>query len=218
MTKNQQILNVMNRRYATKSFDSNKKISDSDWETIVEAGRLSPSSLGFSPWKILLIKNDTVKEDLKDVAWGANPSLTGASHFVIFLARKDVTPTSDYIKHFTETVSKRTYDPESPFLKRVASFQRNDFKLDNAHDLYHWAAKQTYITLANMMTTAAFLDIDSCPIEGFDIDKVEDYLSQKGILDREKFGVSLMAGFGYRNEEITPKKRLPLSEIYDIID
>ena len=51
------------------------------------------------------------------------------------------------------------------------------------------------------MTTAALLGVDSCPMEGFDLDKVTEILSEEGILDTEHFGISVMVGFGYRAEE-----------------
>ena len=67
--------------------------------------------------------------------------------------------------------------------------------------MYDWASKQTYIALGNMMTTAALLGVDSCPMEGFDLDKVTEILADEGILDTEHFGISVMVGFGYRAEE-----------------
>ena len=44
------------------------------------------------------------------------------------------------------------------------------------------------------MTTAALLGVDSCPMEGFDLDKVTEILSEEGILDTEHFGISVMVG------------------------
>ena len=69
------IIEVFNRRYATKKFDPNRKISEEDWSTIMESARLSPSSFGYEPWKFLLIQNQKIKEDLKKIAWGAVNSL-----------------------------------------------------------------------------------------------------------------------------------------------
>ena len=86
-----QIIEAHQSRYATKSFDPTKKIAEEDWETIIESARLSPSSFGYEPWKFLLINNQEIKDDLKGIAAGAVNSLNGASHFVIALARKNVT-------------------------------------------------------------------------------------------------------------------------------
>lgn len=68
MNKREEILNVTRRRFATKVFDKTKKISKEDWETIIEAGRLSPSSFGYEPWKFLLVNKQQVKDELQDIA------------------------------------------------------------------------------------------------------------------------------------------------------
>ena len=205
-------------RYATKSFDPTKKIAAEDWETIIESARLSPSSFGYEPWKFLLIRNEEIKEGLKEFAGGAVNSLNGASHFVIALARKNVTIKSDYVRHIVEDVLGAEFAVDSPRSQYFDNFQKNSQQLTTDRALYDWASKQTYIAMANMMTTAALLGIDSCPIEGFNKAKVEAYLSEKGLVDLNKFGVSYMLGLGYRNEPITPKKRQSLDEILEVID
>lgn len=213
-----QIMQAHTSRYATKSFDPTKKIAEEDWETIIESARLSPSSFGYEPWKFLLIRNEEIKEGLKEFAGGAVNSINGASHFVIALARKNVTIKSDYVRHIVEDVLGAEFAVDSPRSQYFDNFQKNSQQLTTDRALYDWASKQTYIAMANMMTTAALLGIDSCPIEGFNKAKVEAYLSEKGLVDLNKFGVSYMLGLGYRNEPITPKKRQSLDEILEIID
>lgn len=213
-----QIMQAHTSRYATKSFDPTKKITEEDWETIIESARLSPSSFGYEPWKFLLIRNEEIKEGLKEFAGGAINSINGASHFVIALARKNVTIKSDYVRHIVEDVLGAEFAVDSPRSQYFDNFQKNSQQLTTDRALYDWASKQTYIAMANMMTTAALLGIDSCPIEGFNKAKVEAYLSEKGLVDLNKFGVSYMLGLGYRNEPITPKKRQSLDEILEIID
>lgn len=82
---------------------------------------------------------------------------------------------------------------------------------------FDWAAKQCYIAMANMMTAAAALKIDSCPIEGFNREKVESYLAEKGVLDRQHWELAVMVSFGYRDEPIKPKSRQAISDIYRTI-
>lgn len=218
MLSHEEIIGFHHRRFATKKFDSTKKIPSKDWETIVEVGRLSPSSLGLEPWKILLISNQDIKEKLKPLSWGAVNSLEGASHFIIILARKGVTYDSPYVKDTLENVKGHPYDKESQFAQRIKSYQENDAKLVDSRSLLDWSSKQTYILLANMMTAAAMLDIDSCPIEGFDHEAVETLLSEHGLIDLNHFGISLMAGFGYKNQEVTPKTRRQLSDVYQVVE
>ena len=214
----EEVIELQHRRYATKKFDPARRISDEDWASLVEVGRLAPSSLGFEPWKMLLLNNEEMKQDLKSMAWGAVSMLDGASHFVIYLARKGVNYETPYIERLMQEVRHRSYDPESAYAHRIKSFQESDFKLNDDRSLFDWASKQTYIQMANMMNAAVLMGMDSCPIEGFDKDKVEAYLESKGVLNTSEFGVSVMCAFGYRNEEIKPKVRWNTESIYEVID
>ena len=218
MMNREEVVALHHQRYATKKFDPARRISDEDWATLVEVGRLAPSSLGFEPWKMLLLNNAEMKQDLKSMAWGAVSMLDGASHFVIYLARKGVNYETPYIERLMQEVRHRSYDPESAYAHRIKSFQESDFKLNDERSLFDWASKQTYIQMANMMNAAALMGMDSCPIEGYNKAKVEAYLEEKGVLDTSEFGVSVMCAFGYRNEEIKPKVRWNTESIYEVID
>ncbi|GAA9904116.1 NAD(P)H-dependent flavin oxidoreductase FrxA [Helicobacter pylori] len=188
-----------------------------DREQVIALQHQRFATIGLEPWKMLLLKNERMKEDLKPIAWGALSSLEGASHFVIYLARKGVTYDSDYVKKVMHEVKKRDYDTDSRFAQMIKNFQESDMKLNSERSLFDWASKQTYIQMANMMA-AAMLGIDSCPIEGYDQEKVEAYLKEKGYLNTAEFGVSVMASFGYRNQEITPKTRWNTEVIYEVIE
>ena len=114
-----QIINAFNFRHATKVFDPTKKISDSEFNTIVEAARLSPSSFGFEPWKMLVVQSPEKRELFREFCWGANGAFNGsagqlgtASHFVIFLAHTEQTMkhNSDYQQKFMREVKKLPED------------------------------------------------------------------------------------------------------------
>ena len=214
----EEIIALQHQRYATKRFDPTRRISDEDWATLVEVGRLAPSSLGFEPWKMLLLNNEAMKQDLKPMAWGAVSMLDGASHFVIYLARKGVNYETAYIEKLMQEVRHRSYDPNSAYAHRIKSFQESDAQLNDERSLFDWASKQTYIQMANMMNAATLMGMDSCPIEGFDKAKVEAYLEEKGVLDTSEFGVSVMCAFGYRDEDIKPKVRWNTESIYEVIN
>ena len=93
-------------------------------------------------------------------------------------------------------------------------FQERDFNLDTDKKLFDWASKQTYIALGNMMTAAALVGIDSCPIEGFHQEKVEKLLQDKFDIDTTKYGLSYMVAFGYRKEDpARPKSRRAFDSI-----
>ena len=205
------ILKAYNYRFACKTYDAEKKISSEDFDFILETGRLSPSSFGWEPWRFLVIQDPAVREKLKEVAWGAQTHLPTASHFVLLMVRKsgDTKAGSDYLKYMAEDIQKLPADIVNMKLDFFKNFQESDFDLTDDRKIFDWASKQTYIPLANMITAAAQIGIDSCPIEGFDREKVETVLKEEGVIDTDKYGVSVMASFGYRSadSEIFPKTR-----------
>ncbi|MDY6011382.1 NAD(P)H-dependent oxidoreductase [Clostridium sp.] len=216
-----EILKAYNFRFACKEFDSSKKISDDDFKFILETARLSPSSCGFEPWKFLVINDMKLREELKPLCWGAQTQLSTASHFLIILSRNinDLKYDSKYISDFMKNVQKLSDNIIEIKTKFYKDFQEEQFKLlESDRAVFDWGCKQTYIALANMMTAAAQIGIDSCPIEGFDRDKVEKLLEDKGILDKNHFGVSCMVAFGYRkNGPKHEKTRQSLDKIVEFI-
>ena len=64
------------------------------------------------------------------------------------------------------------------------------------------------------MTAAAFIGVDSCPIEGFSKDEVEEILG----LDTSKWQVSMLLPFGYRVHEQAKQLRLDFEEVVEFID
>lgn len=212
MTK-QEILDGFRFRAATRYYDPNKKISKEDFEYILELAHLSPSSVGSEPWKFLIIQNQELRRKLKPVSWGMATQIDDASYLVVILAKKNARFDSDF---FRKGLEKRglTEEQMTKAIGVYEKFQTNDIKiLDNERTLFDWASKQTYIPLANMMTGAALIGIDSCPIEGFNYDQVNHILAEEGIFDPKEWGVSVIVSFGYRAKEIKPKYRKPLEEI-----
>jgi nitroreductase len=215
MKKKQEILDAFNFRHATKEYDESKKISKEDFNFILETGRLSPSSFGFEPWKFLIVQSPEFRERLMKIAPGAKDKLRGASHFIIILTRVDIRYDSEYIIHHMKTVQKMPDQFVEMLVQGLKQFQETNWKLsENDRALFDWSSKQTYIALANMMTAAAQIGIDSTPIEGFNFDEVRAFLEREGLLDKGHFEPSVMVAFGYRKEEPKrPKTRKNLNEI-----
>ena len=208
----QQALDIFRRRVSTRYYDPARKISAEDFAAILDFGRLSPSSVGSEPWKFLVIQNQGLREKIKPVAWGMQGSITEASHLVILLAKKHARYDTPF---FSELMERRGFTPEqrAAALERYRSFQTHDIAIaDDERALFDWASKQSYIALANMLTGAAMLGIDSCPIEGMDYAAVEHILAQAGLLDPAEYGVSVAATFGYRARDIQPKPRRDAAE------
>ena len=208
----QQALDIFRRRVSTRYYDPARKISAEDFAAILDFGRLSPSSVGSEPWKFLVIQNQELREKIKPVAWGMQATIAEASHLVILLAKKHARYDSPF---FSELMNRRGFTPEqrAAALERYRSFQIHDIAIaGDERALFDWASKQSYIALANMLTGAAMLGIDSCPIEGMNYAAVEHILAQAGLLDPAEYGVSVAATFGYRARDIQPKPRRDAAE------
>jgi len=216
MISSNQIIKAYNFRHACKVFDAGKTINEEDFSTILETGRLSPSSFGFEPWKFLVVQNMQLREKLMPVTWGAQGTLPTASHFVVILARKQKSMKYDstYISHMMQDVHHLPKESAEGRGAMYKVFQESDFKLlESERSMFDWASKQTYIALGNMMTTAAMLGIDSCPIEGFQTENLEKVMRDEFGVDTTKFGVAVMVAFGYRVNEQPEKTRQSLGEI-----
>lgn len=202
---------AMDFRHACKLFDEDKKISDENIREILEAGRKSPSSFGMEPWKFLVITNNELKAKIRPYCWN-QPQITTCSHLVIVVAA------IENVKVESGVVKQR-------FLRRDMPQEKLDFYMDlyakhlkkslsSDENILCWTARQTYIAAANMMTCAATLEIDSCPIEGFDKEDVESVLN----LDITKYQLSLVVAFGYRLNEQSTQLRLDFDDIVEFID
>jgi nitroreductase len=201
---------AMDFRHACKVFDENKKISDEEMHYILEAGRKSPSSFGMEAWKYLVITNEELKAKLRPFCWN-QVQITSCSHLVIVLAG-------------IENAKVESGMPKKRFTRREMPQETLDFYMDiyakhlektlsSDENIYAWTAKQSYIALGNMMTSAAFIGIDSCPVEGFEKENVEEVLG----LDTTKFQVAVIVPFGYRVNEQSTQLRLPFDEVVEFI-
>lgn len=218
------ILEAFNFRHACKVFDPQRKISEGAFNTILEAARLSPSSFGMEPWQLLVIQKPEQRELFREFTWGANGATNGtagqlgtASHFCIFLAHTGETMAhhSDYLqKHLKEV--KQLPDEVIGFYNTVyQKFQEQDFHIEGDRQISDWSARQAYIALGNMMTTAALLGIDSCPIEGFEMDKAVPVLEQHFGIDPKRYIPAVMIAFGYRADE--PKHTKTRRKMEDVV-
>jgi len=216
MIENNEIIDAYNFRHACKVFDKDKKISEENFSTILQTARLSPSSFGFEPWKFLVVQNMDLRKKLLPITWGAQGTLPTASHFVLILARKQNSMrfNSDYILHMMKDVHKLDDDVITQRKAMYENFQKNDFNLlENERNTFDWACKQTYIALGNMMSSAAMLGIDSCPIEGFKAQEMQTILCEEFGVDTKEFALSAMVAFGYRVNKPNVKTRQDIDDI-----
>lgn len=186
-------LENQNWRYATKQFDASKKISDTDLNTLKEAVRLSASSYGLQPYKVVIVENPEIREQLKAAAWGQG-QVTDASHLFIFAndLNLDAGSVDKYISNISEVrgVPTEALGGFSDMMKNVIANLSADAK-------HIWTAKQTYLALGNLLNAAAELKIDATPMEGFNAAKFNEILG----FDKLGLNASVIATVGYRHDE-----------------
>lgn len=211
------LLGTMEERFTCKRYDPNGRVSDGDFELILEAARLSPSSFGFEPWKLLVIEDGELVSQIRERAWGAKRN---ADRTVVILARRGVDAQSSWVRRICRDVQGLDDEATAAKLEKFGAFQRDEIRVaDNERTLFDWAGKQTYIALANMLTMAAVLGVNATPIEGFNLPALEELLVNRGLYDPTEWGVSVLAHFGVHDptRRMTPKTRRPLDEVVDWI-
>lgn len=186
-------LENQNWRYATKKFDATKKISNEDLQTLKEAIRLSSSSYGLQPYKVIIVENTELREKLQPVAWGQS-QITEASHLFIFANRTEISETE--VDSFFDNISK-TREISLDSLAGYQNFMKGKINELSKDDVNIWNAKQTYLALGNLLNAAAELKIDVTPMEGFSPSKVNEILG----LDALGLNASLIATVGYRHDD-----------------
>jgi nitroreductase len=209
-----QLLEQLNWRYATKLFDSKRKISEADWNTLEEVLRLSPSSGGLQPWKFIIVTDPAMRAKLLPATYGQR-QISEASHLVVFASKNnmDVAHVDAHVRHLAagQGVSVETLAPFRGMLVG-GIVQAMDEPTRNA-----WARNQTYIALGYLLASAALLGIDACPMEGFDRAQYDEILGLKA----QGYASAVIATLGYRSVEdkyaSAPKVRFPKEQLIERI-
>lgn len=210
----QEVLQAFRFRHACKVFHPDRKIPDAQFRAILECARLSPSSFGYEPWRFVVIQDMALREKLRAVSWGAQKQFPTASHVVAILARKsDMLPGSEYTERFMRDIQHMSEEGIARRHKFYPQFFSQDFVIDSPRALFDWSCHQAYIALANMMTAAAMVRIDSCPIEGFNRAGAEAVLAEAGLLENGRFGLAVMVAFGYRANPQPRKTRQSTEDV-----
>ena len=198
-------------RHACKLFDETKTIPKEEMLYILEAGRTSPSSFGMEAWKFLVITNQELKEKLRPACWN-QPQITSCSHLVVLLAGIESAKPSSGIPQKRFARRPLSQEQIESYIELYSKHLQQTLSSDK--NIYEWTARQTYIAATNMMTAAAYIEIDSCPIEGFEKEKVEEILE----LDTTKYQVAMLLPFGYRVNKQSKQLRLSFEEVVEFIE
>jgi nitroreductase len=186
-------LENQNWRYATKKFDNAKKISNSDLDILKEAIRLTSSSYGLQPYKVLIIENPEIRAKLLPASWGQS-QIVDASHLIVFANYTKID--NEDIDAFFKNICETRNMPIDPLLG-YKDFMTNAIASKSVEEINVWNQKQTYLALGNLLNAAAELKIDACPMEGFDSKQYNEILD----LDKLNLNAALVAAIGYRSNE-----------------
>lgn len=202
------ILNALNWRYATKSFDPDKIIPPSQIQAIKEAFNLTPMSYGLQPVKLLVISNKEIQQKLFQASY-KQQQVTTASHVLVICVEKDID--RHFIENYFDLVKKIRHTPDS-ILKPYKDFLIDDFDKKDKKQTKQWSVNQAYLALGNILTVCAIQKIDACPMEGFQPKQYAEVLG----LDTDKIEPVLVMPIGYRHENDKfssfQKVRRPLAE------
>ena len=199
-------------RYATKVFDPARVIPTDVWITLEEALVLSPSSWGLQPWKFIVITSPDLKAKLKPHSWNQS-QVTDCSHYVVFATVKKLSE-ADIDAFLARTVEVRgcTLDSLKPYRDIMVGDLIHGARGKVAAE---WAARQAYIALGNFMTSAALLQVDTCPMEGFVASEYDKILG----LEARGLTAAVCCAAGYRSEtdkySKLPKVRFKAAEVIE---
>ncbi len=211
----QEVLKQLEWRYATKEFDSSKKIPEDAWKVLEQSLVLSPSSFGLQPWKFFVVRNPEIRQQLVEHSWGQK-QVVDASHLVVLTIKEDVNE-----KDVDTYVSKMSEVRNVPLenLEGLANMVKGF--LNRPADVFDkdaWSAKQVYIALGFFMFTAAMLKIDTCPMEGIDPAKYDEVL---GLKDKG-YRTVVVCPVGYHADSdkyaTMPKVRFETQDIVEYMD
>lgn len=186
-------IEALQKRYSVKKFDKEKTIPSEIFKNILEAGKLSASSLGLQPYKIFVVESEEMKQKL--IPAFHNPSqISTCSHLVVLVSKKNIEDQyiDGYFRHITK-VREISIENLDAFRKNIDHYISEKDK--NA--VMQWNEKQAYIVLANLMFAAALENVDTCPMEGFKQKTIDEILN----LDTENEKVSVTLALGYRAED-----------------
>jgi len=189
-----QLLDALNWRYATKSFDASKKIPEATWEALKETLVLSPSSFGLQPYRFLVVSDPSLRARLQPHSWNQT-QVVDASHYIVFAARTTMTETE--IDRFLDRVVEVRGIPRESLEGYRGMMYGSLLSPGSEGRIPHWASLQAYIALGNLMTAASLLGVDTCAIEGFAPAEYDSILGLK----EQGYASVVCCALGYRSAE-----------------
>ena len=205
------IIDALTWRYAVKVFDSTKQVHTEDLHTLLEVGRLAPSTAGIEPWKFIVIENKELRRKIRVAAWD-QPKVTDASYLIVFAYRTDIENLPGELVNRTAVAQQR----DTAELEGLRQMARSSTVAPSALQAEAVAKAQVYIPLGMMLEAAALMGIDAGPMEGFAPDQVDKLLG----LEAKHLKSTALLALGYRGDDphaARPKVRRSFSEAVEFI-
>jgi nitroreductase/dihydropteridine reductase len=203
------ILEALNWRYATDRFTT-KSIPEEKFQTIMEAARLSPSSMNFQPWKYILIKSPELKQQIFEAGYNQQAIIEAPTLLVLTIPN---ILNTDNVNHIIQAAAEAR-NAEVSTLEGYRKMLQGFIDKTEPDKFFDWSRRQAYISLGILLLTAAQLEIDAAPMEGFDPEKVNSILGLKD------YSTVTLIALGYRSPEddhqTWPKVRFDMEEILEV--
>ena len=179
-------------RYATKRFDPSKRLSEEKLHILKETFNLTATSFGLQPLKLVIVSNQTIKEQLLPFTYNQT-QVRDASHVLVLCVEKNI-DANFIVDHFrrVEDIRKTPRQILEPFEKALVG----NFSQKQESEIREWVINQLYLALGALLTVCAVEEIDSCPMEGFEPEKYDQLLS----LDTLGLESVIVLPVGYRDE------------------
>ena len=186
-------LEALNQRYSVKKFEKGHQVPADVLQNILEAGKLSASSLGLQPYRIIVAESEEIKEKLIPAFY--NPTqISTCSHLLIIVSNNEIE--EEYVGNYFSHISETREIPLENLQQFRESINKHMTTLTK-EDVMSWAQKQSYIVRGNLMFAAALEKIDTCPMEGYRQEKIDEILN----LNPEKEKTAVTLALGYRSAE-----------------
>ena len=200
------IIDSLKWRYATKDFDTTKKLSEQQVETLLKAGNLTATSFGLQPGKIVLVETPEIREQLVGYSWGQK-QVSEASHLLVITSNID-NGDEQVDKYVKDIVEQRGVAEDS--LAGMSKMVKGFLSGMDADNTKIWADKQAHIVLGNLLTVCALEGIDACPIAGFQPEKYDEVLNLKE--DGQTSVLVLPVGFRLDTDKYSSLAKVRMSD------
>lgn len=211
----EQIERQLEWRYATKRFNPAKKIADRDWQVLEQSLILAPSSFGLQPWHLVTVSDLGLRQALREQSWN-QPQVVEASHFIVLAAKTSID--QSYVDAFIKraaavrNVSEASLDGYRGMINGFLSTLAAPGAAPGAVE--SWCTNQLYIALGMLLTSAAMLGVDACPLEGIDRAAYDSALG----LPAQGVSAKVAVALGYRADDDAlaslSKVRLPSENVF----